>query len=233
MSKQEKSNPVHLERQKVSKRTVDYLVNGILILVFAVSVFLSFTAFISKNGGGVPSFFGFRPFAIQSDSMLPFFAKGDLVIDRAVKDPASLQVGDVITFWTVINGERVLNTHRITEVTNNQTHYYFTTKGDNNSVEDAIGVHQKEIVGLYLGHIPQIGTVIDYLQTGTGFLLVIVIPVFLFFVYNLVAFFKALFAFQAEKMRLQIQKEQQEATAASDTTTNVLSAREAAKTNEP
>jgi hypothetical protein len=55
----------------------------------------------------------------------------------------------------------------------------------------------------------------------------------LFFVYNLVAFFKALFAFQAEKMRLQIQKEQQEATAASDTTTNVLSAREAAKTNEP
>jgi hypothetical protein len=32
----------------------------------------------------------------------------------------------VITFWTVINGERVLNTHRITEVTNNQTHYYFT-----------------------------------------------------------------------------------------------------------
>jgi hypothetical protein len=52
-----------------------------------------------------------------------------------------------------------------------------------------------------------VGTVIDFLQTGTGFLIVILVPVFLFFVYHVVQFFKTLFAYKAEKMRLQIQKE--------------------------
>jgi hypothetical protein len=48
------------------------------------------------------------------------------------------------------------------------TYLYFTTKGDNNTIEDAIGVHQAEIVGKYLTKIPKMGTVIDFLQTGTA-----------------------------------------------------------------
>ncbi len=195
-------------KKKVSVGEV--IVNVILIVAILLGIFFSFTAFTAKAGNGVPSFLGIRPFSIQSDSMAPFFMKGDLVIDKVVKDPATLEVGDVITFWTVINGERTLNTHRIIEISNHGTYLYFTTKGDNNSIEDGLGVHQAEIVGKYTTHIPKLGTVIDFLQTSTGFMIVIVIPVLLFFIYNLITFFKALFAYQTEKMRLQIRKEQEE-----------------------
>ncbi|NCB52313.1 MAG: signal peptidase I [Clostridia bacterium] len=195
-------------RQNNAKKPLIIIVNIILILSILLGIFCSFTAFISKSGGGIPSFFGIKPFAIQSDSMVPFFYSGDLIIDKTVKNPSELKVGDVITFWTVISGERVLNSHRITEIFDKGTYLYFTTKGDNNTIEDSIGVHQSEIVGKYVTHIPNMGAVIDYLQTGTGFLLVIVIPVLLFFVYHLLQFFKALFAYQAEKVRLQIKMEQ-------------------------
>ena len=131
--------------------------------------------------------------------MKPFFSKGDLILDKVVKDPAELEVGDVITFWTVIQGERVLNSHRITEINDYENYLAFVTKGDT--------VHEAEIVGKYMTHIPGVGTVIDFLQTGTGFLLVIVIPCALFFIYQLIVFFKALFAYQAEKLRLQYQAE--------------------------
>ncbi|NCB75127.1 MAG: signal peptidase I [Clostridia bacterium] len=197
-------------KQTSKNRALGIIVNIILILAIVLGIFCSFTAFVSKKGSGVPSFFGIRPFAIQSDSMAPLFYKGDLIIDKTVKDPSKLKVGDVITFWTVINGERVLNSHRITEIADKSTYLYFTTKGDNNDIADTIGVHQSEIVGRYIGRVPGLGTVIDYLQTGTGFLLFIVIPVFLFFVYQLFSFFKTLFAYKAEKMRLQIQKEYDE-----------------------
>jgi signal peptidase len=193
--------------KKGFRKGVNIAVNIILILAILFGIFCSFTAFVSKRGSGVPSFFGIRPFAIQSDSMAPFFFKGDLVLDTVVKDPKDLKVGDVITYWTVISGERVLNSHRITEITDMGTYLCFNTKGDNNTIEDAIGVHQAEIVGKYMTHIPKLGTVIDFLQTGTGFLIVILVPVFLFFVYHVVQFFKTLFAYKAEKMRLQIQKE--------------------------
>jgi signal peptidase I len=197
-------------RTKKPNNAAGVVVNVILVLAILIGIFCSFTAFISKKGSGVPSFFGYRPFAIQSDSMAPFFNKGDLIIDGKVSDPATLKVGDVITFWTVIDGERVLNSHRITAIDDNGTYLYFTTKGDNNTIEDSIGVHQADIVGKYMTRIPKVGSVIDYLQTGTGFLIVIVVPVILFFIYHLVQFFKTLFAYKTEKMRFEMEKELKE-----------------------
>lgn len=193
---------------KKKSRVLNILVNTLLVIAIALGIFCSFTAFIAKSGNTVPSFFGFRPFAIQSDSMAPFFNKGDLVISKTC-DTDALQVGDVITFWTVIQGERALNTHRIIAIEDGGTFRSFTTKGDNNSIEDGLTVHQSEVVGKYVTHIPGLGSVIDFLQTSKGFLLVIVLPCAIFFIYQLIVFFKALFAYQAEKTRLQYQAQYQ------------------------
>lgn len=182
------------------------IVNVILILAIIFAIIVSFTAFVTKSGSGVPSFMGIRPFAIQTDSMVPEFSHGDLIIDKVV-DPAELKEGDVITFWTVIEGQRVLNSHRIIGIDDYGTYRSFTTKGDNNTIEDALNVHQSEVVGRYMFSIPKLGSFIDFLQTSKGFLIVIVIPVAIFFVYHLIQFFKTLFAYKAEMMRLEFEAE--------------------------
>ncbi len=203
------------------------LVNVVLVVSILLGIFCSFTAYISQSGDGVPTFFGFRPFSIQSDSMEPFFSAGDLIITHKVTDYDDLEIGDVITFWTVINGERVLNSHRIIDIDYNETYNYYYTQGDNNTVADSLGVHQSEVVGKYITHIPNVGTFIDFLQTSTGFLIVIVVPVLIFFIYNLVSFFKALFAFQAEKVRIQVQAERDAAVAAALAQAAVIAAQPA------
>ena len=190
---------------KPKKKVANIIVNVLLISVIVFGIFCSFTAFVSKAGSGVPSIFGIRPFSIQTESMEPFFSSGDLIIDTVVKDYSELQVGDVITFWTVIQGERVLNSHRIVQIDDYGTYLSFVTKGDNNSIEDAMTVHQAEIVGKYKTHIKGLGSMIDFLQTSKGFLIVIVIPCALFFIFEVISFFRALFAYQAEKMRLQFE----------------------------
>ena len=48
---------------------------------------------------------------------------------------------------------------------------------------------------------------IDYLQTSTGFLIVVVIPVFIFFLYHLVQFFRVLFEYQNVKNRIKYEQE--------------------------
>ena len=199
---------------KPKKKVSNIILNTLLILIILFGVFCSFTAFVSKTGSGVPSIFGLRPFAIQTDSMEPFFSSGDLIIDTVVKDYNELQVGDVITFWTVIQGERVLNSHRIVQIDDYDTYLSFVTKGDNNSIEDAMTVHQSEIVGKYKTRIKGLGNVIDFLQTSKGFLIVIVVPCALFFIFEVISFFRALFAFQAEKMRMQFQSAAQQPAAA-------------------
>jgi len=68
-------------------------------------------------------------------------------------------------------------------------------------------VHESEVVGKYSFRVGGLGKVFDYLQTSTGFLIVIVVPVFLFFLFHLVQFFRVLFEYQNVKNRIKYEQE--------------------------
>lgn len=188
-------------------KVVGTIVNVVLVLAIIVAAFATYTSYVSTSGNGVPSVLGLRVFSIQTDSMYPTLNPGDLIIDKAVKDASELQVDDIITYWTVINGERVLNTHRIYQIYDGGGHLIFETKGDNNTISDSLTVHESEVVGVYSSRIGGLGKVFDYLQTSTGFLVVVVIPVFLFFLYYLIQFFRVLFEYQNVKNRIKYEQE--------------------------
>ena len=201
------------KEEKKSKKVLNTVINVILIFAIVVAVIATYVSFVSTSGNGVPNIFGIRLLSIQTDSMYPTISPGDLVIATGVKDPSTLRKksadyeGDIITYWTIINGERVLNTHRIVEIYDGGGYLIFQTKGDNNTLEDPLTVHESEVVGQYKAQIPGVGKVFDYLQTSTGFLIVVVIPVFLFFLFHLVQFFRVLFEYQNVKNRIKYEQE--------------------------
>lgn len=206
-------NDVNLEEEILvveeskGKRIMNAVVNAILVLAIALAAVCTYVSFVSTSGNGVPSLFGIRVFSIQTESMYPTLLPGDLIFDTGVKEPEDLRVGDVITYWTVINGERVLNTHRIHEIYDGGGYLIYATKGDNNTIADPLTVHESEVVGKYSFRVGGLGKVFDYLQTSTGFLIVIVIPVFIFFLFHLIQFFRVLFAYQNVKNRIKYEQE--------------------------
>lgn len=195
------------KRENTVHKIVRIIIDVILVLTIVLAAFCTYVSFVSTSGNGVLSVFGVRVFSVQTNSMSPILNAGDLIIDSAVKDASELEVGDIITYWTVINGERVLNTHRITNIYDGGGHRIFATKGDNNTIEDSLTVHESEVVGKYSMKIGGLGKVFDYLQTSTGFLIVVVVPVFAFFLYHLVQFFRVLFEYQNVKNRLKYEQE--------------------------
>lgn len=186
---------------------INIIINVILVVAIILAAVCTYVSFVASSGNGVPNLLGFEIFSVQTDSMYPTLKSGDLVIDRAVKDISTLRKGDIITYWTVLEGERVLNTHRIYEIYDGGGHLIFETKGDNNNAADSLTVHESEVVGVYSTHISGLGKVLDYLQTSKGFLIVVVIPVALFFLFHLIQFFRALFEYQNVKSRLKYQEE--------------------------
>lgn len=190
------------------RRIANTIINIVLVIAIILAAVCTYTSYVSTSGNGVPSIFGLRVMSIQTESMYPTMKPGDLIFDTAVKDTSKLQIGDIITYWTVIDGERVLNTHRITEIYDGGGYLIFQTKGDNNTIEDSLTVHESEIVGQYNGmKIAGLGKLFDYLQTSTGFLIVVVIPVAIFFLYHLIQFFRVLFEYQSVKNKLLYEKE--------------------------
>ena len=194
-------------KKKSVAKTINTIVNILLVIVIVFAAITTFVSFVTTSGSGVPSIFGLQFLSIQTDSMYPELKAGDLAIDTPVKDFSKLRSKDVITYWTVIDGERVLNTHRIENIYDGGGYLIFETKGDNNTNVDPLTVHESEVVGQYRFRISGAGKVFDYLQTSTGFFLVVLLPVLLFFIFNLVQFFKALFEYQSVKNRIKFEQE--------------------------
>ena len=62
----------------------------------------------------------------------------------------------------------------------------YTTIGDNNNgIADQHVISDGDIVGKYVGKLPGVGRVMDFLSSSLGFLVVIVLPMLLFFIYQI------------------------------------------------
>lgn len=196
-----------IKKPSKASRVISTVINVVLVIAIILAAISTYISFVSSSGNGVPSVFGLQIYSIQTESMYPILKPGDLIFDTAIKDADTLEVGDIITYWTVINGERVLNTHKIHEIYDGGDYRIFSTKGEANNVVDSLTVHESEVVGKYKFRVGGLGKVFDYLQDSTGFLIVVVIPVFIFFLFYLVQFFRVLFEYQNVKNRIKYEQE--------------------------
>ncbi|MBQ1432115.1 MAG: signal peptidase I, partial [Ruminococcus sp.] len=129
------------------------------------------------------------PMTVESDSMKPTFSKDDLIICKEVDDIYTLKEGDVITFWTIIDGKKVKNTHRIVTVNEFEGTRSFVTRGDNNNQDDTLPAYAGDIIGKWTDvKLNGFGKVMNFLRTKTGFFICIVIPMAIFFLVELYKF---------------------------------------------
>ena len=151
----------------------------------------SFFVFVtlSSKKDGVPNFFGYSLQAVLSNSMKGSksddFQKGDLIAIGSI-DKSKLKVGDVVTFWTIIEGSKVLNSHRINSIDTSGSTTRYITKGDNNPTVDSETITSNDIVGIYKFQIKGAGNIMEFLGSKWGFLFCMVLPLFLFFVWRLI-----------------------------------------------
>ena len=175
--------------KKVIQVIADILAWVLLIIAFLITLMV----FASGRNNGIPSLFGYMFMSVQTDSMAPTFESGDVIIVKGVDDFYKLQEKDVITFYTFVEGKRIINTHRIVGVNEEGNSRSFTTRGDNNYVDDDLPVGASEIIGKWTGkRIKGLGRILDFLQTKTGFFVCIVVPLAIFFIFELYKFVVAL-----------------------------------------
>ncbi|MBO4384419.1 MAG: signal peptidase I [Clostridia bacterium] len=186
-----------MEKTAKKSRKVWSVLGNIFIWIFiAFSVLMTVLAFAAQSSpDGVPTIGNTVILVVQSPSMQPTFNVGDIIIGKKVPEEAKtdLKVDEIITFVTDDldgDGKRDLNTHRIIEIVpadNGSVTY--VTKGDNNAIEDARHVNTVDIVCRWEGtRIKGLGKALNFLQSPTGFLVTIVIPLLLFFVLEIVLF---------------------------------------------
>ena len=168
---------------KAAKKGITVVISVALWIIILLAALFAFTTLATRDEGNVSSLAGFTPMVVESDSMAPTFSKGDLIVIKKC-DTASLNEGDIITFHTIINNEYALNTHRIESIAEMNGARSYVTKGDNNDIADTHVIADGDIVGKYVTRVPGLGKVMNFLSGSVGFLVLIVLPLLLFFIYQ-------------------------------------------------
>jgi signal peptidase len=168
---------------KVVKRMGVVLISIVLWAVILLAALYAFTILTTRDEANVTNIAGYTPMVVETDSMSPVFRSGDLIFIKKC-DASTLKEGDIVCFHTIIENQYALNTHRIESIEENNSVRSYTTKGDNNEFSDTHMISDGDIVGKYAGHLPKMGKVMDFLSDSVGFMIIIVLPMLLFFIYQ-------------------------------------------------
>ena len=186
---------------KAQVKKIGSIVANVLVWAFLIfATLVTVLTFVSTNAkDGVPSIFGKSIVSVQSPSMdgdkEGSFKQGDLlIVTKISQDEAlDLDVGTIISYRAPmdinVDGQTGdINTHRI--ISKRETEggiVYYQTQGDAEPLPDAYELRCTDVVAVYNGHsrLAGMGAVADFLKSSIGFLLIVVIPMALFFMYEL------------------------------------------------
>ncbi len=175
--------------------TIKKIFNVVFYAIIAIVVVFALLMTIMSLGSkdGLSEIFGHYIMSVQSESMTGTFEKGDIVICKKV-DPSTLKENDIISFYYMVQEHRIVVTHRIIEVkTNDIGVKYFITQGDAKENIMYEEVFIGDVIAKYTGiKIPGAAKVADFIKSKTGFLVCVLLPLFLFLFWQLYSFIKTL-----------------------------------------
>lgn len=99
--------------------------------------------------------FSYKPVVIMSNSMVPVFSRGSVVVVQRIRDPMDISIGDIIQY----EGDNKVVTHRVVAIdtaSDDTGDRVFTTKGDNNPSRDS-PVKQASVIGVVRSTVPYVG----------------------------------------------------------------------------
>ena len=166
------------------------LINIAAICLIAMSIFVLLTVVLTP-AGQIPQVMGFSVLRVLTGSMKPEIPEDSMLLVQKT-DAASLQVGDVISFFSPdpsLNG--ALNTHRIVGIAEVDGSLQFTTKGDANLIEDQYPVDESRVVGKVLFVSTRLGKLLRLISNPLVFGLAVLLPLVLILVGNLVSALKS------------------------------------------
>lgn len=203
-----KKNPIRI--------ALDIVIDIIVALYLVTTIFLSLSVFSATKNDGIPSFFGYMLFTIQTDSMEDTINVDDLIISKKYDEKTILEKGEIITFYATATDDEgrqvtITKTHRIDAVeTNDLGDAAYETRGDNAPDKDGGYRVPGDIIAVYTGHkISGGGKVFDFLQSQKGIMICLVIPLALFFFWALYKFVKNIVEYKYSKKGLTEEQQKQ------------------------
>lgn len=177
-----------MAKEKTSAIHKILTVLGTVLCIILVPILLINLILIAKsviNKDEVPSIGGIFPLIVLTDSMKDEISGGDLIICHRA-DGEDIEEGMIISFIDPAGNGTAIVTHRVIEIIEKEDGLYFRTKGDYNPTEDKELVPEANLVGVYDMRLAGLGNVAMFMQSSTGLVVCVVLPIILLVGYDII-----------------------------------------------
>ena len=116
---------------------VDRVISKVVIKGLGDRVISGIAVETRWDGVMYPGADGVAPMSTTSNSMSPTVRGGDIAVYETDFEFEELEVGDIVIFDAVQDGEDLLVLHRISNTGVDSEGTWFVTKGDNNMIDDS------------------------------------------------------------------------------------------------
>ena len=172
-------NTANNQSKERTKQRILTIIGSILCVLLIPILIINVTLIVKSyvNTDEVPTFGGWCPLIVLTDSMLPEISSGDLIICQEI-EAEDVKVRDVISFFDPAGSGTSVVTHRVIEIIEENGQLKFRTRGDTELVP------AENLVGIYRSRVAGAGNVAMFLQTTPGLILCVVLPLVLLIGYD-------------------------------------------------
>ena len=163
------------------KSTIKRVVNTVEWIVLVAAIIILVYIFSCTFRGKAASFFGTSILHVVTGSMEPTIPVDDFIVVKKT-DVNSLKEEDIIAFYSDNPDTKGLMViHRIMQVNSDGT---FVTKGDANTLEDAVSVKPDKVIGKYAGKAWFLNWLVSFVSLRKLLLMLVIIPMFFISIYE-------------------------------------------------
>ena len=158
------------------------IILGILLCIYLVVIAFTTGLLLNKNEYGVSKFLGKYYIALDDDSLAPDYKQNNILVLKPVTEE-DIEVGDKIFYYDTYSADHKI---KFTEVTRKEK---VNEKEVTYSLRDNTLVSSEYVLGSEktANSLSLLGKLLYILQSKWGFLLIVVFPLFLLFIYEIYA----------------------------------------------
>ena len=148
--------------EKTIKKIFKTILLAFLTTLLIINLIMLYQTNVKKEE--IPRVGNISVFNIVSESMVPTINVNDLIVIKKCTQE-EIKNGDIITYK---REDGSIITHRIISITQENSENIYTTKGDNNAIQDDELIKHSQVYGKYLFKIKGAGGFVENLQKNNG-----------------------------------------------------------------
>lgn len=126
----------NLVRKIKENKILRFIVGFVKTIITLVLILMLLVILVQRFSSNDLSIGGIRVFTIISNSMLPDYEPGDILVLKE-ENPSNIMIGDDVTYIGKTGQVKgLVVTHKVIDKREEEGKYYFTTQGTNNEIAD-------------------------------------------------------------------------------------------------